>query len=167
MRRSFLLLAIALIGGGCSTAKHSLGTGSLDIGETCVQYVTFDRTIALAVWGDAKGDALAWDASSGNWRYSGRFYFAPHDRAHWFNTQYVNWEAKTTDGKCGSVIINDAQYKLEDGALFLVTTHGDAPVVRQVSIDLSALHGTAESFEAVAKDHAEVKEFLTQASGKK
>ena len=62
--------------------------------------------------------------------------------------------------------MNGKEYGLDDGALFLVQTRGASAKVTQVKQDLSALPPTSETWQRLAKESPEVKEFLTQAGAK-
>jgi hypothetical protein len=74
----------------------------------------------------------------------------------------VKWKAVTTDGKTGTVTLNGTDYRLEEGAVFLVRT-GDGPMqVAQVRQDLSGLKPGAETWELLSKQNAETKKFLDE-----
>ena len=79
----------------------------------------------------------------------------------------VEWEVATSDGKSGTVTINGTAYRMEDGPIFLVTTRGDGQRTQQVKADLAALKPTAESWERLAKERAEVKAYLARVSALK
>jgi hypothetical protein len=73
----------------------------------------------------------------------------------------------TTDGKTGRVTINDKDYRLEDGAVFLVRT-GDGPArVTQVKQELSGMKPAADTWDLLGKQNPEVKKFLDELGSKK
>jgi hypothetical protein len=78
----------------------------------------------------------------------------------------VQLKVVTTDGKAWTVTVNGKEYGLDDGALFLVQTPDASGKVTQVKQDLSALLLTSETWQRLAKESPEVKEFLTQAGAK-
>src|SRR5207253_3177814 len=78
----------------------------------------------------------------------------------------VQLKAGTTDGKAWTVTVNGKEYGLDDGALFLVRTRGASAKVTQVKQDLSGLQPGSQTWQRLAKESPEVKEFLTQAGAK-
>jgi len=72
----------------------------------------------------------------------------------------VDWLLETTDGKTATLLINDQQYDLSKGALFLIKTRGERIQVRQLNSDLSALEPTNESCETFAKTDPDVSGFI-------
>lgn len=164
-RFAALLLVFGLA--GCSrTNIPGCKFGDAVVGETYIQYGTFRDTLAVVVWSDitAKGGISA----------STTFGVAVgSDKAEYKGTREssdgraIKWQAVTKDGKTGTVTINDKDYRLEDGAIFLVRTNDGPTRVIQVKHDLTGMKPAAEMWEQLGKQNPEIKKFMDQVSSKK
>jgi hypothetical protein len=79
----------------------------------------------------------------------------------------VEWRAETADGKTGVIAINKTEYDLADGRLFLVSTVGGKPQVRQLKRDSFGSQQGGEGLRILAKDDPEVRQFVADSAGKK
>ena len=176
-RSVLILLAFGFV--GCSPSPLAIPGCSLDgkvVGDTFVHYGTFRDSVAVVVWSDLASAPAASPTAQG-WAHAGSGVSASSDKAEYQGTREasdgraVKWKAGTKDGKTGTVTVNDKDYRLEDGAVFLVRTT-DGPVrVTQVKHDLSGMKATSETWELLGKQNSEVKKFLAElleeAGGKK
>jgi hypothetical protein len=74
-----------------------------------------------------------------------------------------DWEAEMPYGADVSVKVNHAKYDLAEGRLFLMTTRGGQTQVRQLKRDLSGVKPNTGDFERLAKEDADVAEFVAAA----
>ncbi|MEN6309674.1 MAG: hypothetical protein ABFD91_18155 [Anaerohalosphaeraceae bacterium] len=82
-------------------------------------------------------------------------------------------ECLTTDGKTGKVKIGDTSYDLGDGPLFLVSTQGQNPRIKQFALSklnlkpdgaLTVDQITIEQLEGVAKSDSDIRQFFIEAA---
>lgn len=73
----------------------------------------------------------------------------------------------TKDGLTFQINVNGTIYSDVGGTLFLVRTQGPDPGVRRLSRDLHGLAPTEDTWRQIAKDDADVMEFMSQVEGKK
>jgi hypothetical protein len=145
--------------------------GSMAVGDTIVQYVSGRDGLLVVVWSDfsnmdqrtggfgsSNGSRAEFSGSSG-WTELHSSVKASKGRA-------VQLKARTTDRNAWTVTVNGKEYRLEDGKLFLVRTRGASAKVTQVKQDLSGLAPTNETWQRLAKECPEVKEFMAQAAAK-
>ena len=89
--------------------------------------------LKFVVWSDLPGAVLS---GQGEGSVGGAFYEG-HLRAN--DGRRVDFLAKTTDGKSGTIKIAGVDHDFSKGTLFLISTHQDAPTVAQIKTDLSEL----------------------------
>ena len=89
--------------------------------------------LKFVVWSDLPGAVLS---GQGEGSVSGAFYEG-HLRAN--DGRRVDFLAKTTDGKSGTITIAGVDHDFSKGTLFLISTHQDPPAVAQLKTDLSEL----------------------------
>jgi len=82
-------------------------------------------------------------------------------------------ECLTTDGKTGKVKIGDTSYDLGDGPLFLVSTQGQKPRIKQFALSklnlipdgkLTSDQITLEHLEGIGKSDADIRQFFIEAA---
>jgi hypothetical protein len=146
--------------------------GSSALGDTTVQYLTSSNGLLMVVWSDFSNSdqrSPGFSSSNGSKMQSSSF-------SGWTELQSsikagdrpaVQLKARSTDGNAWTITVNDKEYRLEDGAVLLVRTHGDSAKVTQVKHDLSGLPATNETWQRLANECPEVKEFTAQAAAKK
>lgn len=165
-----LSLLLAFVVGGCSpspTAIPGCRCNDQVVGDTHVHYGTFRDVVVVVVWSDLGSPPAR------GWVNSGSGASVSSERAEYSGTRTasdgraVEWKAMTTDGKTGRVTINDKDYRLEEGAVFLVRT-GDGPArVTQVKQELSGMKPAADTWDLLGKQNPEVKKFLDELGSKK
>jgi hypothetical protein len=74
----------------------------------------------------------------------------------------VEFQFETKDGKSGAVKVNEAQYELADGNLFLVSAVGGEIQIKQLKRDMSDVKFERESLAAYAKNDAEIAAFFAR-----
>jgi hypothetical protein len=137
--------------------------GIMTVDKTTVQYLSRSDGLFIVVWSDLFSGDAGFGTEAGS---------SSNGRIEWHSTvktgdgRAVQLKVGTTDGKAWTVTVNGKEYGLDDGALFLVQTRGGATKVTQVKQDLSTLPPTSETWQQLAKESPEVKEFLTQAGAK-
>ena len=159
------LLALPVLAGCSKPAFPGCDLGAWRGGETTsVQYAACGGNMLVVVWSDISFNEPgfgAYGTSSVN----------PSQAAYSYGVRSgdgraVELKVETTDGKAWKVTVNGTEYRREDGALFLVRTRGGAAQVKQVKHELSGLQATAETWERLAQENAEVKAFIAQAGAK-
>jgi hypothetical protein len=136
--------------------------------ETTVQYVSRGDGLLVIVWSDLSGRAAGVRSEAG----SSTNFAGSSGRTEWHSSvqasdgRAVQLKCATTDGKTWTVTVNSKGYPLEDGALFLVRTRGGSAKVSQVKQDLSGLQATKETWQRLAKENPEVRDFMVQAGAK-
>ena len=158
--RAALLVAVGLVPlAGCwlGSNRHPLpatGAGCGAVGASSVGYGRWADGVAVAVWADSDfGYGAGGTTSAGRVRYDGFVTAQTGER--------VDWTAQVAGPGRGEVVINGVRYDLADGSLFLVAVAGGT--VRQLGRDLSRLAPEMVSFEALARDDAELRAFVATA----
>jgi hypothetical protein len=75
---------------------------------------------------------------------------------------YVEFQFETKDGKSGPVTINETQYDLENGGLFLVSADRGEVQIKQLKRDMREVKFDRESLAAFASSDAEISAFFAQ-----
>jgi hypothetical protein len=83
------------------------------------------------------------------------------------DNRHVDFRFETKDGKTGPVTINEKQYDLASGGLFLVSGNGDQVQVKQLKRDLRNVKFERESLVAFARDDADIVAFFARDARKK
>ena len=115
--------------------------------------------IAFVIWADVR-------MGSGSWGGAAKGAFARGEKQG--EQEFVRWEWKPEGGTTGTLMLNEEPYVLEKGTLFLVSTRGGQPRVKQLDKDLSVLKDKqfeqfVESLKALAKSDKEISEFFVGA----
>jgi hypothetical protein len=157
---AYLFLAIAF--SGCNPSPPSLVTasGSVAVEETSAHYFASDDGVFLVIWHDGPEKLEGRDAhgymgysSSGNrTRIHGDFQIA--------DTKVLEYSCLTGNGKSGKVLINDEEFSLEDGGLFLVSfVEGHTPVI-QLELPTSDLAQLQTKLSAMNRTELRTENFL-------
>ena len=72
-----------------------------------------------------------------------------------------------TDGVTGSLNIGEIEYQLTDGAVFLISTTQEPPVIERIKLDLSKFPKTQEEITEYAKTNQEIEKFFASLNVKK
>ena len=81
----------------------------------------------------------------------------------------IDYECVTSDGETGTCWIGfrnphwpaeATRYDLADGALFLISTQGAEPRIKQLQRDMSSVKSEIGYFEGLAKSDAEIRDFF-------
>ena len=110
-------------------------------GKTFVVWSAFDG-----------GGGSNWSANVHGFKGQGRLWSRDHG--------HVQFQLETKDGKTGPVTINEVEYDLENGGLFLVSTVNDEIQIEQLKRDMSAVKFERESLAAFARQDAEITAFF-------
>jgi hypothetical protein len=76
----------------------------------------------------------------------------------------LKWEWNPNKGRSGTLLVNGVQFDLADGQLFLIRTEGGQVRVAQLQRDLSGINSKHPDFESMAKQDADVAQFVAEAS---
>jgi hypothetical protein len=171
MKRSyFLVLLLLTYLAGCSTKLPIPGCQSngMAVRDTWVQYGTCRDDLIIVVWSDiADLTGKSGGVTDGSHALPSANRVDLGGLRHTDGGRKVDWQVVTADGKTGPVTVNNMEYRLEDGAIFLVRTKGGAAKVIQVKLDLSRMKPGVETWERLARESPEIKEFMDQTGDKK
>jgi hypothetical protein len=121
------------------------------IDEASVFYV--GRT--FVVWAAFDGGA------GGNW--SGNMHGVKGEGRVWSREHgQVEFRFETKDGRSGAVTINETEYDLKDGGLFLVSANADQYQIKQLKRDMKDVKFNRESLAAFARNDAEILAFFAR-----
>jgi hypothetical protein len=146
-----------LASAGCIPANApSLTTASATVNGRQAEYVVANGKLLLVMWfvtsPDGHGSGVSVSATAAKTVVKGTFEPTGGQR--------IDWTCTTSDLKTGTVTINGTNYQLADGGLFLITP-GDPTEVVQLRRDLSAVEGSQQGLEKLARDDPEVAAFVT------
>jgi len=151
---------------GYTAPDYHGGITALD--ETTVQYLSCRDGLLVVVWSDFSNKDWR-TAGSGSEAGSSTKFAGSSGRTEWHSSmkagdgRAVQLKCATTDGKIRTVTVSGKEYRLEDGALFFVRTRGGSAKISQVKRDLSGLQPTKETWQRLAIESPEVKDFTAQA----
>jgi hypothetical protein len=77
------------------------------------------------------------------------------------DTRKLDFACETTDGMAGFITLAGKAYDLKDGTLFLVSTAGPEPRVKQLKSDIRKLKDEEAAFLKLAEQSAEIGDFFT------
>ena len=129
------------------------------IDEGSVAFITLKagppEGVPFVVWSDFQGglNGSGGDSAQGA-SYQGHLFAADGRR--------VEFQAKTSDGKSGSITIAGVDYDLAIGSLFLVSTREDPPKVAQLAFDLSGFPSEGSAPKELAKSTPQIRGFFEQ-----
>jgi hypothetical protein len=141
------------------------GNGSVKVGSTTANFQEWNGGVAVVIWTDIETGHTPGNASQGGLRAtgsSGHISFSGQNSSA--DGRLVEWRGETSDGKTGVVTINETQYDLAEGSLFLVSTVGRKARVRQLKRDWLGLRQGGEGLKSLAKEDPEVKQFIADTS---
>lgn len=148
------ILGCAIVLNGCNppapSAAKSSGLltgrfGELSI-DTRVEYGSYSNgVVSFIIW----TDLTLSEESSGRSGDEGYYGTLTSSAGH-----AIKWEctAEPQPVSTGTMTINDTEYQLAKGALFLVTIHDGSTVVKQLGRDMTDISGDRESFDKLAED---------------
>jgi len=108
--------------------------------------------VPFVVWSDLPNGT----SGHGEGSARGAFYEGQHRAS---DGRRIEFRAKTTDGKTGSITIAGVDYDFGLGSLFLISTHQVPPQVAQISLDVGALT-RADAVKEFAKSNTQIRGFF-------
>jgi hypothetical protein len=123
-------IGVAACGGSSTPPGASKVLGSSEQGGYL--FLRWQEGLDVMIWHDLVGEGTAHSAGFA----TGRLYIE-RGSARFADGRSLAWEVQTVDGRMGEVQIGGVRYDLAGGTLFIVTTQGGTPAVRQLSRDLS------------------------------
>lgn len=118
-------------------------------------FLRWQEGLDVMIWHDLVGEGTADSAGFA----TGRLYIE-RGSARSADGRGLAWEVQTVDGRMGEVQIGGVRYDLAAGTLFIVTTQGGTPAVRQLSRDLSAVPLDHDGILAFARNDPDLAAFL-------
>lgn len=143
------------------------------IDEAEVDFGTWGEGAALAVWSD-RGCSLGASGMGGRELQPGEERKGVKYEGSIKGDGGSTWriECQTPDGKTGRFTIGDECFDLKGGALFLVSTRGPTPKVKQLRLaalkvapegEIPVTKVTVESLQAIARIEGDIRSFFTAA----
>ena len=108
--------------------------------------------VPFVVWSDLPNGT----SGHGEGSVRGAFYEGYHRAT---DGRRVDFHAKTTDGKVGSITIAGVDYDFAKGQLFLVSAHRDPVKVAQISFDLNGFPN-GDALKELAKSNPQIRGFF-------
>lgn len=151
---------------GVASASSSTGIGWLTgVGENLVPGIDsgnldlqkVGNTAIVVVWADKSFTNSSSTTTGGlGTKHTGKYFFKGDTKG----TPELEWQSN--DKGSGSFSCGKEKYDLKDGILFLVSTSGPEPLVKQLKRDVSNLKATREGVKAFADGDDELREFFTK-----
>jgi hypothetical protein len=158
------LARFLLVRASWSRTPHLCQASGRAFEETWVLYASCDDKLLVAAWCDISNKNIA-GTGGDQVRMPGgvdRLVHSTSVRSKDGRSAAIN--IMTEDGKAdGLVTVNGCAYQLKDGTLFLVRTHADTASVIQVNLDLAGMKPDDLTWQRLAEENPEVKEFLVEA----
>ena len=120
-----------------------------------VQHQKVGNTDILVVWIDSNRVSSSSTDTGGDPKHSGKIFFTGDTR----RLPDLVWQSD--DKGSGTVTCGKSEYNLKEGNLFLVSTTGSEPIVKQLKRDVSKLTTTREGIRAFADGDDELRKFFT------
>lgn len=148
------------VGGRSTLWSHSSGKEDVPgLDEASISWGTWDDKVVFVVWGDRSAFRLA----------SG--YPNPDNRRIRFrgtidcrDGREVVYEVEAAeDGTPGTLRFAKQSYQLADGGLFLVSTQGEQPLVKQLKRDLAQMKLENSELRALSRTDDEIRGFFKDA----
>lgn len=161
-----LFLGFALSGCDRSTPMQT-GSYPVDFGEpaleTNIHYITrANQGTVLIVWADTGSHSGYGKGRPDNYVEGGELLYAAGKPIKWESRFVIDEHDKLSSGK---MTIADKQYRVDDGAVFLVKRKNDTAVVKQLKLDMSKIAIEAESIRRLAR-RPEIVAFFAKRDGK-
>ena len=146
-------IGVAACGGSSTPPGASKVLGSSEQGGYL--FLRWQEGLDVMIWHDLVGEGTAHSAGFA----TGRLYIE-RGSARFADGRSLAWEVQTVDGRMGEVQIGGVRYDLAGGTLFIVTTQGGTPAVRQLSRDLSNVPLDHDGILAFARNDPDLAAFL-------
>ena len=72
----------------------------------------------------------------------------------------IEWDLETSDGKTAEFAIDNINYDLSEGSLFIISTINGEPTITQLNHDLSGVQTNRDSWIAFGKSDPDVANFI-------
>jgi hypothetical protein len=122
-----------------------------------VSFITLNAgppaSVSFVVWSDLSNGA----GGGGQGSARGATYEGRHSSN---DGRRIEFRARTTDGKSGTITIAGVEYDLAKGSLFLVSSSDDPPRVAQITFDLSGFPKDSDALKEFAKSNSEIRGFF-------
>jgi hypothetical protein len=164
---SAVLAVICIAGCGRQPAEYGVAKSEISwtisttnpvpgLDEASVTMVTLKAGppggLPFVVWSDLPNET----SGQGEGSVHGAFYDG-HHRA--IDGRRVDFRAKSTDGKVGSITIAGVDYDFANGQLFLVSGHQDPVEVAQIRFDLNGFP-KGDALKDLAKSNPQIRGFF-------
>jgi len=161
---------------GTSWVRTEAGRKSVPgIDEVSIHFGVWGDGATIVVWSDGTGGSFGSRGMGGVPLQAGETRRGVKYEGHLSGRdgRIVNVECYTPDGKTGTVKIGDEAYELAQGTLFLISTSGAKPKVKQLKsdkLDLKPMGSrtvdeiTSQTLEALAKTDPDIRAFFIGAT---
>jgi hypothetical protein len=149
-----MLLMSTMVGCGKSTAPGANIAGGVykQSGYTLMKW---EEGLAIMIWHDAIAASNSHGSSS-----TGSSVYTLKGHAESKNGTRVEWDLETSDGKTAQFIIDNTNYDLSEGALFIISTKTGTITIMQLNRDLSDVQPEYDSCVAFGENDLDVADFL-------
>ncbi|MGD2207152.1 MAG: hypothetical protein PVH17_10260, partial [Anaerolineae bacterium] len=152
-----LLPTILVIACGSSATPPGASKALGSVAQGGYLFLRWQEGLEVMIWHDLTGEGTADSAG-----FVAGPLFIERGAARSADGRSLAWEVQTRDGTAGEVHLGEARYGSHAGNLFLVTTQGDAPAVRQLHRDLSTVPLDHDGILAFARNDPDLAAFLDE-----
>ena len=149
-----MLLISTIVGCGKSTAPGANIAGGV-YKQSGYMLMKWEEGLAIMIW----HDAIAASNSHGSSSTESSVYTLK-GYAESENGIRVEWDLETSDGKTAQFIIDNTNYDLSEGALFIISTKTGTTTIMQLNRDLSSVQPEYDSCVAFGENDPDVVYFI-------
>jgi len=152
------MLILTFVGCSKSTAPGADIAGGV-FEESSFTFMKWEEGLTLMIWYEALASSNNHGSSSTESSvYTLDGYTESEDGIR------VEWNLETSDGKTAEFAIDNTNYDLSEGSLFIISGTIDAPTVMQLNHDLSGVRPNHDSCVAFGKRDPDVASFIESVS---
>ena len=155
----FAILMI-LISAGCSpvsTPPAPSMVGGAYV-RAAYEYFHWQEGLDIMIWYDA-AQSSSCDSSGSTSEKT----HVVHCQAFYESGRSLDWQIETSDGLTAKFVLDNNQFSLSDGNVFVVSTAQDPPEIRQFQLDLSVVKPENESIIEFGLNDPDIAKFIQSA----
>jgi hypothetical protein len=149
-----MLLMSTMFGCGKSTAPGANIAGGV-YEQSGYMLMKWEEGLTIMIWHDAIVASNSHGSSS-----TGSSVYTLKGHAESENGIRVEWDLETSDGKTAQFIIDNTNYDLSEGALFIISTKTGTTTIMQLNRDLSDVQPEHDSCVAFGENDPDVADFI-------
>ena len=153
-----ILLMATFIGCSKSTAPGADIAGGLFEKASCT-LMKWKEGLTLMIWHEATTSVNNHGSSS-----TESSVYTLEGYAELEDGNRIEWDLETSDGKTAKFAINNINYDLSEGSLFIISTINEEPTITQLNHDLSGVQTNRDSWIAFGKSDPDVANFIENLS---